>query len=86
MSRIYLLSGWDHLAQVGHTVLFMTAFESGTVSFGDAEEAEILTSGKFESGGLAPLILSVRTRWGEWSDLRPAPLARAKGRFQFGRS
>lgn len=72
----------------------MTAFESGTVSFGDAEEAEILTSvcsyasreGKFGSGGLAPFILNVRTRWGEWSDFRPAPLARAKGRFQFGRS
>jgi len=68
----------------------MTAFESGAVSCGDAEEAAILTSvcpyarreGKFGSGGLAPFIL-IR---GEWSDLRLTPLARAKGRFQFGRN
>jgi hypothetical protein len=94
MSRIYLLSGWDHLVQVGHTVLFMTAFESGTLSLNDAEEAGFMTSfcpcarheGKFGSGSVTPLILNVRTRWRWLVRFTPRPLAPAKGRFQFGRS
>jgi hypothetical protein len=66
MWRIYLLSGWNHLVQVGHTLLLVTGCEIGTVSLNDFE-VEILPQvcpcvrrdGRLGSEGIVPLILNV---------------------------